>query len=58
MGSCVTWATIQGMADQRARELESYGSEWPSREAVENGIRARMAEDGGYLESARQRYMD
>lgn len=53
MGSCVTWATIQEMVDQRARELEPS----PSKGTIENGIRARMAEDGGYLESAYQRYM-
>lgn len=57
MGLCVTWASIQDRVAERSKELASYGSEWPSMEAVENGIRARLAEDGGFIESAYQRYM-
>ena len=51
MAGCWTWVEIQ-----EAVFMISQTHEGISREAIENAVRARLAEEGAFLETAEQRY--
>lgn len=48
---CWTWVEIQ-----EAVVMVSLAHEGISREAIENAVRSRLAEEGAFLETAEQRY--
>lgn len=48
---CWTWVGIQQAVFEISKVHERI-----SREAIENAVRARLAEEGAFLETAEQRY--
>lgn len=48
---CWTWVEIQEVVAEISRVHEGI-----SREAIENAVRARLAEEGAFMEKAEQRY--
>lgn len=49
--ACWTWCAIQD-----AVATISHSHERISREAIENAVRSRLAEEGAFMETAEQRY--
>lgn len=50
---CWTWVEIQEVVAEISRSHEGI-----SRDAIENAVRSRLAEEGAFMEKAEQRYGD
>lgn len=48
---CWTWCAIQDAVAEISRSHEGI-----SRDAIENAVRSRLAEEGAFMEKAEQRY--